>query len=206
MSNGAEAVAESEPANGLAIRDMRSLTRKWVRQAGSLRFLESIRKVQFKETPACDCCTNRPDRPGEINILGSCGHIICEKCMSSAHIEQCAVEGCTASKKEFEVFNGEEIGRPKSACDAGSNYGSSKLDKLVEIIQTTPDEDRVLLFIQFPDIIELACKALELAGITYQQVTGAKHALFQQNAKFLAELNQHKVLILNLGTETAAGL
>lgn len=186
--------------------------RKWVRQAGTLRFLESIRLVQFStDIPCCSCCTGQPEALGSINVLGSCGHILCEECtLATEHSEECSVDGCTASGKEHQVINGEEIGRWKAECDSDSQqcskYGGSKMDRLVEIIQRTPEEDRVLLFIQFPDAADLACRALEAAEIKHQRVTAAKHALFQQQEKFLAELKQHKVLILSLGTDNAAGL
>jgi SNF2 family DNA or RNA helicase len=192
---------------------MRSVLRKWVRQTGALQFLESVRLVQLStDIPSCNACESQPDALASISVLGSCGHVLCQGCTSVAtHSEECAVDGCIASAKEFGIINGQEIGRWKGAAgpkgqSQRSQYGGSKIDKLVEVIQGTPEEDRVLLFIQFPDLVEMACMALEVAGIKHQRVTASKHALFQQDEKPIAELNQHKVLILNLGTDTAAGL
>lgn len=89
---------------------------------------------------------------------------------------------------------------------SSTKYGGSKMDKLVEIIQATPNEDKVLLFIQFPDIIDLASKALELAGITHNKLINAKKWTSRDGVAFQKQVKVDKVLILTLGTEASAGL
>lgn len=200
-----ESPAEFAAANKRICGKLRRMMRRWVSQVGALRFLESFQHVQLTAAiPKCDSCGSRPAALDKTNILGSCGHILCEACMLKAtDSETCAVKECTASGKESEVVSGQEISQRE---DQAAKYGGSKMEKLVEIIQSTPENERVLLFIQFPEIVNVASKVLDLAGIKYKTITSDSHELFQQTGKPLAKLHKLKVLILKVGTETAAGL
>ena len=82
----------------------------------------------------------------------------------------------------------------------------SKLAKLVSLIAATPANDKVLLFIQFPDIMDLASKALTLAGIKHQMITASNNKGSRQVEQIRNDTNGFKVIILNLGSEMAAGL
>ena len=109
--------------------------------------------------------------------------------------------GCDACKKQ-----------PTSVDDhsqilaSSPKYGGSKMDNLVETIRATPADEKVLLFIQFPDIIDRASKALELASITHNKLIEAKKWPSRDGAAFQQKVKTDKVLILTLGTEASAGL
>ncbi|KAF5859603.1 hypothetical protein ETB97_002632 [Aspergillus alliaceus] len=120
--------------------------------------------------------------------------------------KECSVEGCRGSGKEFNVLSASTLERHEE--DRSARYGGSKMDKLVGIIEQVPTDDRVLLFIQFPELIDVASKALELANIEYTAITATDHKATQKVQSFqeAGGFGENKVLILNLGSEMAAGL
>ncbi|EEQ31869.1 DNA repair protein rad8 [Microsporum canis CBS 113480] len=92
-----------------------------------------------------------------------------------------------------------------------AKYGSSKFTAVINLLQDTkkiPGDDQVLLFIQFPELMDAAATALQLANIPHivvqpgDRTPGGKISEFQ-NGK---ETVKSKVLILNLGDVTASGL
>lgn len=210
-----EPLQEPESANIMSDARAGKLMAMWVRQAGELKFAESVSQVQLGEVPKCESCEQQPETLDSLNILDTCGHILCVECVVEAGDKgTCAVEGCGAVANGGNIINGCEIGRchvgsgENSAADddGRTKYGGSKMDKLVEIIRGTPEDDKVLLFIQFPDLADLAMKALELAGIPHRRVTPPKKTISRKGESYQNELREHKVLILILGTEQSSGL
>ncbi|KAB8219958.1 hypothetical protein BDV33DRAFT_231235 [Aspergillus novoparasiticus] len=125
---------------------------------------------------------------------------------SSAQKEECNVEGCRGSGKEFNVMDASTLKCDER--DRSAKYGGSKLDKMIEIIQAVPTGDRILLFIQFPELIDVASKALELAKIKYTAIIATDRRAEQKVQHFqeAGSFGENKVLVLNLGSEMAAGL
>ncbi|KAA8650448.1 putative SNF2 family helicase [Aspergillus tanneri] len=189
-----------------ATTDIRNYIVEWVMRTRALRFLEAMHLAQTGSDIECSKCQGKLRTTHGINILGSCGHTLCIKCVPGVlKKEECIVEGCRGSGKKFNIINGSTLGRYEN--DSSAKYGGSKMDKLIQIIQSVPTDERVLLFIQFPELVEVACMALDLARIKYTAIstTGRKSAHkieeYQKNG-----LGESRVLILNLGSEMAAGL
>ncbi|KAB8204542.1 hypothetical protein BDV34DRAFT_235683 [Aspergillus parasiticus] len=128
------------------------------------------------------------------------------KTTKQAQKEECNVESCRGSGKEFNVMDASTLKCDER--DRSAKYGGSKLDKMIEIIQAVPTGDRILLFIQFPELIDVASKALELAKIKYTAIiaTDRRAAQKVQHFQEAGGFGENKVLILNLGSEMAAGL
>lgn len=186
---------------------LRNLIVEWVLRERALRFLRTVRLIQTgAETPRCDSCHNKPNTPDDVNVLGSCGHAVCAECARDTVLrEECAVNGCHGSGKRFNIIKASSLGHDSE--DKSATFGGSKLDKLVEIIRGIPKDERALLFIQFPELMEVASRALELAEIRHTVIspTDRRSALkveqFQKTS-----FGDNQVLILNLGGEMAAGL
>ncbi|KAE8365378.1 hypothetical protein BDV27DRAFT_156971 [Aspergillus caelatus] len=187
---------------------LRKLILEWVARERALRFLKTVHLVQTgSEIAECSSCHTTPKTANHINILGSCGHALCLQCtLKTVQKEECNVEGCRGSGKEFNVLDASTLKRDEK--DRSAKYGGSKLDKMIEIIQAVPTDDRVLLFIQFPELIDVASKVLELAKIKYTAIiaTDRKAAQKVQHFQEAGGFGENKVLILNLGSEMAAGL
>jgi len=66
------------------------------------------------------------------------------------------------------------------------------------------DEERVLLFVQFEDLMKKVSEALEFRGIPHLQITGS--ATKKSNTLERFQNNQHaRVLLLNVIDESASG-
>lgn len=186
---------------------LRSLVVEWVVRERALRFLKTVRLLQTcSEPPQCDCCKTEANALNDLNVLGSCGHVLCGQCTShTVENEECKVDRCRGSGKRFNVMNASILGRDDQ--DTSARYGGSKLDKLVELLQRIPADERVILFIQFPDLMELACNALDLAEIQYTSISALdRHASKKMESFQTGSFGESKVLVLNLGSEMAAGL
>ncbi|KAL4749268.1 hypothetical protein BDW72DRAFT_194991 [Aspergillus terricola var. indicus] len=214
------------------LRDVTAVLRKlvveWVHRKRALRFLTAVRKIQMNPNPhaipACDNCQTQPGVLSKLNILGSCGHALCSNSdctQQTLEKEECAVDGCRGSGKPFNIINAMTLGcdttstptsKPNNGdsdgnIDRSSKHGGTKLEALVNIITKIPVKERALLFIQFPDLMAIASKALSSAGILHIIITPTDQKASSKMEKFQKEgFGDTKVLILNLGGEMAAGL
>lgn len=186
---------------------LRNLIVEWVLRERALRFLRTVYLIQTgTEVPVCDGCENCPNTLDDVSVLGSCGHALCVECGRDTILrEECAVEGCRGSGKRFNVIKASTLGHGYE--DKSATFGGSKLDKLVEIIRGIPKDERALLFIQFPGLMEVASKALELAQIKHNVISPTDCRSAQKVEQFQkTSFGDNRVLILNLGGEMAAGL
>ncbi|KAF3480333.1 uncharacterized protein GIQ15_05680 [Arthroderma uncinatum] len=120
---------------------------------------------------------------------------------------------CTDSLRRlvYETVSHARALRLYHADDKLANYGGSKLAEVINLLQDTkriPSDDQALLFIQFPELMDAAAHALQLANILHTVVqpgdrTPASKISEFQNGK---DVMKSKVLILNLGDVTASGL
>lgn len=135
------------------------------------------------------------------------GHQICSRKVGYG---ECGNDQCTdVEMADAAPSNEAHMAEDMSAADGNSpsaQYGGSKMDKLVEIIQAIPEDEKVLLFIQFEDIASLVKKTLKLAGITHSMVTPPKKIISRKAGEYEKELKEQKVLVLILGSEQSAGL
>ena len=105
---------------------------------------------------------------------------------------------------------------------------SSKIRELIELVKQVPDNERVLLFVQFPDLMHVVAEVLGVSGITYGMATSKNTSILKRYAEpdptrpgaataaaaegqgkkgSKVEKNRlPKVLMLHLGSAMAAGL
>ncbi|KAL4812351.1 hypothetical protein BDW67DRAFT_188785 [Aspergillus spinulosporus] len=210
---------------------LRKLVVEWVHRKRALRFLTAVRKIQANPNPqaipTCDNCQTQPGLLSKLNILGSCGHALCSSSdctQQTLEREECAVDGCRGSGKKFNIINAMTLGcdgrdttststlmssdrYSNGDIDRSSKHGGTKLEALINIIAKIPVKERALLFIQFPDLMAVASKALSSAGILHITITSTDQKASSKIEKFQKEgFGDTKVLILNLGGEMAAGL
>ncbi|KAL2829835.1 hypothetical protein BJY01DRAFT_261159 [Aspergillus pseudoustus] len=208
-------VSEYEPILREVTTTIRNLIVEWILRERALRFLQTALQVQAESPQVFSChhCQGRPEVLANMNILGSCGHALCPNCTPMAiEREECPVDGCRGSGKRFNIINAmtfspnDPDGDRK--VDESSKYGGSKLDALINIIQfKIPYHERVLLFVQFPDLMLIASKALELAAIKHTAISSTHRKSAQKIEQFQkTSFGENKVLLLNLGSEMAAGL
>ncbi|PGH36533.1 hypothetical protein GX50_00569 [[Emmonsia] crescens] len=168
---------------------------------------------------ACSSCFRRLTDPTPLSILGECGHVFCKACIEVAKVEEtCRLPACSGGAESFRMIKYSDVGFIKNK-DTNNNvngekwqeYGGTKLLELIRLVQDTdriPEDEQVLLFIQFPDLMEAASAALGKANITHlmipvnDRMASSKIAEFQTGTENV----KSKVLILHLGDVSASGL
>ncbi|RHZ71269.1 hypothetical protein CDV55_103969 [Aspergillus turcosus] len=181
---------------------LRNIMSEWVLRERALRFLRTMRMLQTShEIPACDCCGEEVQSRSDLSILGSCGHVLCKDCASKTiRFEECVLDKCRGSGTKFNVISASAASIGYEG-DGSTQYGGRKMDKLVEIVKGIPNQERAILFIQFPELIDVASQAFDLAKITHTVITARDTRKIEEFKN-----GDEKVVILNLNSETAAGL
>ena len=168
----------------------------------------------------------------ESGVLSTCGHVGCLKCLKlHADSQECGVPGCKCPARFSSVIDSESLGSEKrmtGAClkspgkkQKGKSSGSSntneplemgvhgtKMAHLVQRIKDTPADERILVFVQFPDLMkqvaevlaEAKIKTLKLKGSVHQQ-TGALDEFQKEELK----AGDARVLLLLSRDESASG-
>lgn len=186
---------------------IRNLMVEWVLQKRALRFLHTARLIQDgREDLQCRGCGTQPQFVAQLDILGSCGHLLCPQCMAMvAREEECAVTGCRGSGRRHNIVKA--LSLKEIAMNKHPQSNSSKLCRLVQTIQGIPAREYTLLFIQFSELMDVASRTLDSARIPHfviyptDRVSTRK---VQQLQKFGS--GDERVLILSLDNEMAAGL
>ncbi|KAI5302822.1 hypothetical protein KEM56_000322, partial [Ascosphaera pollenicola] len=204
--------------------DLRRIIIKIVSRMRSIRFLKAVQAFHHAhanggsgEPLSCNICHQQQSSLLELFILGECGHITCGKCLEkSQEAEECQGHLCTGSVQGFRVLKAADLGivhgfpaSNNAAQKACSTDNGSKLSSLVHLIKngdTIPNEDQVILFIQYPEVMKAASDALKEAGISHLVVSSNDHHASRKIIQFQSHKENIRVLILQLGDVTAAGL
>ncbi|OQE11510.1 hypothetical protein PENVUL_c002G04166 [Penicillium vulpinum] len=174
------------------------------------RFYDHLVRIQTTVIPPCQGCKSDLQGKKEVNVLKSCGHILCKICTADAITKPqkpCPIIGCSGQIVQSKIVPGEAL------VNKDQEIQSSKLNKLVEIVRNVPSDELVLIFVQISHLLPVASDALKAAKIDHRMVT-------QTNLKGIAEFTEApkskkgtaqvpsrpKALILNLGSSMAAGL
>lgn len=199
---------------------LRALVRKeLVGRHRSLRYFKIVRDLQqfglaefakrnSVSNVSCPGCGKSNLPVSEIAVLSSCGHQGCWTCLeSAAHRQECLTSGCDAAARVLNVVKGESLGVEDPQEGLGKHYGM-KLEKVMELIQNKiPKKDKVLLFVQFPDLMEKVAEVLREYRISFLQIKGTASAQSKALQAFQDSTAKEdvKVLLLNVMDESASG-
>ncbi|KAJ3182529.1 hypothetical protein HDU85_002627 [Gaertneriomyces sp. JEL0708] len=202
----------------LVVLQLRRNVRELVGRVRSLRYFKIIRSLQLSEfrngiyeavCPGKFCSEENLNQDGipiaELAVLSCCGHAGCRRCLRwHAEDQQCPVLGCRAQVRPVNVVLSESI-EVEHLDEPVGKFGA-KLRTLTVLIEALKEE-RTLVFVQFPDLMEKVAEALTDARIPFLQVKGTAH----QKSKSLSTFqnahgkNSVKVLLLNVMDESASG-
>lgn len=174
------------------------------------RFYEHLVRIQAIGIPPCQNCKKELQEKEDVNVLKTCGHALCKGCLHTASNQPrkpCPIFGCSAHISQSKIVPGEILVSEDQATQ------STKLNELVEIIRSVPEDELVIIFVQISHLLPVASNALKAANIDHRMVT-------QTNLKGIGEFtdppkpkkdqtespSRPKALILNLGNSMAAGL
>lgn len=199
--------------------NLRKLFDEAISRERALRLLKAMRSFQElkPEDPGlrnCSTCGYQPPADGNMFILGQCGHVACKACIANAEAsEQCIVEFCQGSAQVYHILKTEDLGRDATPTKS-TPYGGKKFEELVKLLKDTTriaNDEQVILFVQFEQLMNAAKVALKAGGIKHSAISGTGVGGGNTVEEFKKETKKGKtqrpkVLILNLSGETAAGL
>ena len=170
-------------------------------------------------------------------VLSTCGHVGCLSCLKrNANLQECGVPGCECPARFSSVIDAESLGSEKPTADADASrrlkspakkakgkaavsataqnepleLGShgSKMAHLVQRIRDTPPDERILVFVQFPDLMKQVADVLEQANIKTLKLKGSVHqqtGALDEFQKEELEADDARVLLLLSRDESASG-
>ncbi|KAJ6028070.1 C-5 cytosine methyltransferase [Penicillium herquei] len=213
-------------------KDITTARNDYVQNVCNIRFWSTMKSIQLavkqqiSPVTSCSRCTAGLTNFNDITILSSCGHVLCKTCLAKcdAHDEAeesdqeddepseatannlgfstCSVRGCTGTAKLACRLDGISL---------DSDFmikQSRKLTALLELLHSIPDDEQVILFVQFDDIMTMVNRALEFSGIEFRAIRSGRLTGLNDFIKGSKDPSARpvKVLILPLRREMAAGL
>lgn len=137
-----------------------------------------------------------------LTILRTCGHVLCKQCLAGVQKNVCVVQQCLGETAASNLLV------PGDLDDQNVFKHSSKLQKLIKVIEKIPEEDQVLVFCQYLDMFKMIGSTLKNAGIEYLDSQSSDPEKMIERFKKKSSTNnpKMKVLILHLGGDDMAGL
>ncbi|KAK7727497.1 hypothetical protein SLS57_002970 [Botryosphaeria dothidea] len=198
--------------------------RNFVAMRRSLRYARSVLKIyqQFQQSDATrdwDCGNKSHLAPAsDVTLLVGCGHVLCQDCLGTAISEErCCISGCNMGIREHSVLSSDKLRRCEDVSVSSKSFGR-KLDAVIELLEGIPDEEQAIIFVQSYRMMSMVNEALTSQGISAYAIDNVSESAsddienFINNPKYTdkrkGKVNNkfRKVLILNLGDESAAGM
>jgi len=209
--------------------EIRKVVKELVGRVRSLRYFTVVRDLQKQnENPPelpCPSCGRDKVPISELAVLSSCGHTGCETCvMAAAEKEECVYASsgkCSAAARVLNVVKGETLGVDDEVRDGRGKHYGLKLEKVVELIKYVistpiffliltknrkeiPADERILIFVQFPDLMKKVGAALKAHKINYLEIEGSS-ATRSKTLQAYQDGDDARVLLLNVMDESASG-
>ncbi|KAF8159484.1 hypothetical protein B0H34DRAFT_655502 [Crassisporium funariophilum] len=193
--------------------EIRRITKELVGRVRSLRYFTVVRDLQ-KQTDkpmavSCPGCDRKNIPISELAVLSSCGHMGCLPCVRScAEKEECiyaASGACKSAARVLNVVKADTLGVDDEARDGKGRHFGMKLEKVVHLIKKQlPKEERVLVFVQFPDLMKKVTEAFTYHNIKYLEIKGTASQKSKNLEQFQND-SKERVLLLNVMDESASG-
>ena len=188
---------------------LRGLVAELISRTRSLRFAHGAKELQEWDAnpdapPQCNSCSGFVHDRAALSINIRCGHLTCGECIENTGLAVCAVDGCGEDSGSYRQRKAADLVGDGKIWDYGSRLGN-----IIDLIASLPEDEQVLLFVQFEDVMLNMAQALEDAGIP-------NHALAKSAGRKMVEMmndfqdndgeDKKKVLLLNPSSETASGM
>ena len=182
--------------------ELRNLMKETVSRVRQLRFFNTVREL---------CTTNGTEK--DIALLSCCGHHgTIENVKRAALLGQCVEKNCSALVTPDHIILGSRLGGAGGHSPTGQ-FGS-KLTALVNFMTTkcpvrepASRTERVLIFVQFEDLMERVKYVLERANVVVATISGSA----KQRSSVLESYQEDyvkgaaQVLLLRLDDASASG-
>jgi hypothetical protein len=200
-----------------ALSHLRQLCAELALRFRSQRFVssvESLREPLCNESHGpiqCDAqkCPGAYIR--EMYLTSQCGHLTCRRCMlARGDDENCVVKGCSCTVQTVDFIKATDL-CSKREDEAEHSFGR-KTNNIARLIKDLPDDDQGLVFAPNDETIAVLRAVFDHYDIRYCTPSGCnsrKAAEVVEEFKASADENigdRPEVLLLNLASETAAGV
>ncbi|OMP81469.1 DNA repair protein rad5 [Diplodia seriata] len=197
--------------------------RKFTNMRRSLRYARSIFKVKSAlrdEKPLqCECGDASHQTAASVSsVIVGCGHVVCNDCLDACMGEErCGVLGCEMEIREHGVLHVESLRRCEDVASGLGSFGS-KMDSMIELLGSIAEEEQAIVFVQSYSMMAKVEEALEDSGIPAYAIDRVsesatdkieafvKNSRYMDSSKTSVNGEFRKVLILNLGDESASGM
>lgn len=163
----------------------------------SERFFDDISRFIANNLADCHNCGTQLSISNNFTLLTSCGHVICGSCKG---LKDCTCPVCRGTYQQHQEIEGSQL-QSFHKSSAPLTYGG-KLECCMELINSFPKQDCVLLFVQFNLIHNEVRKALDASEIKYVDL---KNTSNKSKALIDYQSGKTKVLLLDIDDSTAAG-
>jgi SNF2 family DNA or RNA helicase len=146
----------------------------------------------------------------EIYLASQCGHLTCRPCLlARGDDENCVVTGCSCTIKAVSLIKATDLGSTPEKV-TGHSFGR-KMDSIARLLKKLPGNDQGLVFAPNDETIVMLGEVLDHHDIAYYAPNGNSRQAARIIEEFKASVHQDsedrpKVLLLNLTSETAAGV
>lgn len=190
---------------------LRRLANELVGRTRSLRYFTAVRDVQRLGDAALNRCIkcNTDLSKAEPCILSACGHTGCQACLLplALHGFECPHQGCRVNLETHQVIPTRTLGREENSGRFGAKL--LQLVAIIKHIETTDPTDRILIFVQFDDLLEKIRGALKAARIGTIVIQGSAAKQANELDRFqhldVSDPTAERVLVLNVGAASASG-
>jgi hypothetical protein len=209
-------MAEKQRSQGIRKLEsqLRVLAQELTLRARSERFLRKIENIQSRsnrgqhvelscDSVSCEGSVGSQD----LFLISQCGHTACRRCLSlRTDEESCVHPGCSVPVQNSNLIKTTSFGSTTHE-SKGHSFGQ-KLDTVAKLINDFPTNDHGIIFAPNEETIEILEAALKIYDFSYHSLGAARTAAkkiedFKHNTN---PAERKKVIILNLGSEFAAGM
>lgn len=198
------------------LSQLREYSRELAARGRSERFIATIKDLALSHvsskndivtcsSPQCKGYSNL----AELYIISHCGHSACRACLSSRYDDEaCVHASCNLPVQSLNLIKASTLNfddEPK----VGRDFGK-KLDTITQLIASLPYDDQAVVFAPDEETTAILEEAFTHFSISYHspgQRTSVLSAKMIEEFKGNRDLKKRKkVIILNLGSESAAGM
>jgi site-specific DNA-cytosine methylase len=211
------------------VYELRALNKEFVGRTRSLRFFKEVEKAQLElakskiqfAPPSTTCHATSPASSlsraplsgvplSQRAIFSCCGHVgEISKMRIAASREECPVTGCCANVRSHSLVECMSLCASENNSDAHTvaRHGA-KLAKIIDLIRSIPHDERILIFVQFEDLLAQVHSVLHDEHIPSLKLKGTAHQMSTIMTKFQKdkfEKHDERILLLELHNESASG-
>lgn len=171
----------------------RTLVKELVGRYRSQRYFEAVRDVQANLDNA---------KSSNVAISSACGHTGSRtEVAAAAKLNKCIEPSCSAHLQSTNIVTADSLG-----VDAVSGNFGVKLETLVDLVESVPRKDKILIFVQFDDLFDKVRDALHAYDIKTTFYHGGAKAKSDTLETFQDPRDtDERILILNVADASAAG-